>query len=226
MEEKYKYIVYRVYKKSERPEVSERYMFYGWTESKSVIKVFLKQRNKKKYEVLKMTDEEVIFNIPNSDEVITYDTMIDFVKLRSAKTDEEIYFFTTLTEMKEAEISIQRLFHDMSSIDKIRDKGDGRNYLNMIFNLDDYYLSALFYIGYRPPEIDVIFPSASELDNFSTLYEVEESIEDAYSGVADHPIDDMDGRFRNIPGLLTIEDVASKLIYSIESFVMVLKDNL
>lgn len=226
MDEKKNYIVYRIYSKKERPERVERSIFYGWTHSKDIVKIFLKQRNKKKYKVLKMTDEEVIYNIPNSDETITYDTMIDFVKLRSAKTAEEIYFFTTLREMKEAEINIQRIFHNMSSIDKIKDKGDGRNYLNMIFNLDDYYLSALFYIGYRPPEIDVLFPSASETDNFSTLYEVEESIEDAYSGVAEHPIDDLDGRYRNVPGLITIEDVASKLIYSIESFVMVLKDDL
>ena len=221
-EESNKYLVYRIYTNKERPDIENRSVFYGWTNSKKVIKVFLKQRNKNKYKVIKMNDEEIIYNIPYSDEIITPDSMIDFVKLRSAKTHEEIYFFTTLQEMKEAEIKIQKHFHDMSSIANIQGNG---NYLNMIFNLDDYYLNALIYIGYRPPELDILFPSSDERDNFSTMYDVEECIEEAYSGMVEHPPDTAE-RYQSVPGLITIEDVASKIIYSIESFIKVLKNDL
>ena len=222
MDEGLKYLIYRIYSAKERPEMNERSVFYGWTSSKKVAKVFLKQRDKNKYQVIKMNDDEIIQNIPYSDEIITIESMIDFVKLRSAKTHEEIYFFTTLREMKQTEIDIQRMFHDMSSIANI--KGNG-NYLNMIFNLDEYYLSALFYIGYRPPELDILFPSADERDNFSTMYDVEESIEDAYDGMIEHPPETSE-RYQSIPGLMTINDVASKIIYSIESFIKVLKNDL
>ena len=95
MDKGLKYLIYRIYSAKERPEMNERSVFYGWTSSKKVAKAFLKQRDKNKYRAIKMNDEEIIQNIPYSDEIITVESMIDFVKLRSAKTHEDIYFFTT-----------------------------------------------------------------------------------------------------------------------------------
>lgn len=217
-----KYLIYRVYSKKERPDTDNRAVLYGWTNSKDVAKAFMKQRSSDKYHLVKLSDEE-LEEKTTSDEFTDSNTMIDYVRLKSAKTHEEVSLFITRNELKEAELSIQSKFHEMSSIARITGNGD---YLNMIFNLDDYYLNALIYLGYRPPELDILYPSADERDNFSTLYDVEESIEEAYAGMSENPPDGTSERYQSVPGLMTISDVASKIIYSLESFIKVLINDL
>lgn len=213
-----KYLIYRIYSRDERPDDDERARFYGWTRSKSMMKGFISQRNKKKYKIIKADEEEIakVF----SEEVDDANVMLDFVKLKSAATHEEIYFISTMNELCEAEKQIQRMFIDQASLSEIDGNGD---YLQMFINLDPYYADALYYIGFRPPEVDIMFPSADYHDNYSDITKIEELIDDAYEGKYESP-----GVSRNnqVPGLVAIEDVANKIYYSIESFVKVLKDDL
>lgn len=214
----WKYLVYRVYTRDERPNIDERASFYGWSNNKSMIKAFTSQRSKKKYKVLKVDQDEIARRF--SEEIDDEEAALDFVKIKSASTHEEIFFITTMNELKETEKRIQRMFIDQASLSGIDGKG---NYLEMFMNLDDYYADALYYIGFRPPEVDILFPSADYHDDYSNITKIEELIDDAYEGKYQSPGEVRDNR---IPGLVAIEDVANKIYYSVESFVKVLKDDL
>lgn len=215
-----KYIVYRIYSKKERPKLDERSSYYGWSESKSVIKAFLQQRSPDKYKVYKINKENIAPSM--FDEVNDSYNMIDYIKLKSAATQEEFSLFMTMGEMKECEKSIQKMFIDKCSLSDI--KGEG-NYLEMFLNLDEYYADALFYIGFRPEEVDIMFPSSDYHDDYSNYVKIEEAIDDAYDGAYMHPEEVYD-KNKFIPGLCAMDDVSKMLYYSLESFIKVLIDDL
>lgn len=212
-------MIFRVYTKDERRDPDTRAIFYGWTRNKSVLKGFFSQRDKKKYKVIKMTDEFIAeqFSEDNTDQ----DTCIDILKIKTIE-GEEVSLFATSREIHQAEIDIQRLFHDKSSLENI--KGNG-NYISMLLNLDEYYSSALELIGYRPMEVDILFQSADPNDSYNGLYKTEEEIHDAYDGIYTYP-DDNEERGLRVEGLSSIEDISSRVIYSLESFIKVMKDDL
>lgn len=214
-----KFVVYRVFSKKERPE-KNRYVYYGWSSSKSVIKAFLKQRNPKKYDILKIDTDEVGSITEDIDDD---GCMIDYIKIRSAKTDEEICLFLTRNELKECEIFIQQMFIDQASLSNI--DGDG-NYVNMFLALDKYYADALFLIGYKPKEVDILFPSADYHDDYSSYLTMEEILDEAYDSLYDNPYEEVKHVPMNIPGLGASLDISNKLYYSFESFIKALKDNL
>lgn len=216
-----RYLVYRVYDKKERPDIYERSRLYGWSKNKNVAKAFLRQRSSNKYSVIKMPQEKLaeIFSENYEDS----EFMIDFIKLKSAETHEEFIVFMTRTEMLEAEIKIQRMFHNLSSLNNI--PGDG-NYLELFLNLKDYYAEALRYIGYRPSEVDILFPSANFHDDISDVSNVIDQIELAYNGGSCFPTETETYGVSAPLGLSTIDDVANKILYSLESFIKVLKDDM
>lgn len=215
-----KYLVYRVYSKKERPDMIDRSRFYGWTNSKNTLKAFIMQRNKKKYKVVKLDDDEIAETF--SEEIDDVDAMIDFIKLRSAKTHEEVPLFMTLNEMRETEKKIQRMFLDKASFENINGNG---NYLELFMNLDPYYADALYFIGFRPREVDIMFPSADYHDDYSSIESIEEKIDNAYDSLYGFPEESLKKQ-TSIVGLSVIEDIANKIYYSIESFVKVLKDDM
>ena len=141
----YKFLVYRSFSKKERPELNnrERNVFYGWTEHKSILKAFLSQRNKNKYKVYKVSDEDI--EKFYSEDVSYNETKIDFIKTKSSKTHEEYVLFITGVELQESEIKIQQIFRDLSSI---KDLPGNYNYLDMILHLDSYYFDALYYLKF------------------------------------------------------------------------------
>lgn len=215
-----KYVVYRVFTKKERPNPKERYCYYGWSISKAVIKAFMQQRDSKKYDVIKVDTDNV--------ECITEDIdddnyMIDYIKLRSAKSDEEISLFLTRNELRECEMYIQSMFIEESSLSNINGTG---NYIEMILQLDNYYADALFMIGYRPKEIDILFPSADYHDDYSSIESLEEAIDNAYDDSCRFAEEKIKHMPMNIPGLYASIDIANKLYYSVESFIKALRDNL
>lgn len=214
-----KYIVYRVYSKKERPRADERLSYYGWSESKSVIKAFLQQRSPNKYKVYKINKEDIT---PSMDDINDSYNMIDYIKLKSALTQEEFSLFMTMGEMKECEKRIQRMFIDQCALSNIEGNG---NYLEMFMNLDEYYADALFYIGFRPEEIDIMFPSSDYHDDYSNFTKIEEAIDDAYVGAYLHPEETYD-KNKFIPGLYAMDDVSKMLYYSLESFIKVLIDDM
>lgn len=215
-----KYVVYRVYSKKERSEENIRHSFYGWSESKSVIKAFLQQRNPEKYKVYKFNKEEIPVSVV--DDLDDPFNMIDFIKLKSAATHEEFYLFMTIIEMKSCEKRIQEMFINKCSLSNINKDG---NYLEMFLNLDEYYADALFYIGFRPEEVDILFPSSDYHDDYSGYLKIEEDIDDAYDNLYNYPPEFIKQN-KSIPGLSMMDDVANKIYYSIESFIKVLIDDL
>lgn len=216
-----KYLVYRIYTKEERPNADERSVLYGWSMNKSIIKAFCNQRNKDKYMVIRMSNDDIIRTF--SEEIDDTDAMIDFIKLKSAKTHEVIYLFMTLNEMRETEKKIQKMFLDQAALENIPDDG---NYLNLFMNLKDYYADALFFIGFRPREVDVIFPSADPRDDYASIDRISQQIDEAYDGLFGYPQEELRRNPENIVGMSKIEDVANKICYSIESFIKVMRDDM
>ena len=179
------YLVYRIYQPDERPDKYDRSVFYGWSKNKSIIKVFTQQRSKRKYHLIKIDEDDISNLYPDSDKSpVDDDHMIDFVILKSVSTGESYHFITTSNELCNAEILIQRMMHDASSLSE-----DG-------FKLND-------------------------INNIQTI---EEDIEDAYT----YPYDE--SRFevskRKPMGMMNFTDISNKILYSLEAFVKVLKDDL
>lgn len=217
-----KYVVYRAFTKKERPNESERYCYYGWSKSKSVVKAFIEQRSSKKYQIIKVDTDDLPRNI--SEDIDDDRYMIDFVKLRSAKTDEETLLFITQNELKECEMKIQLRFTDQASLSNIDGNG---NYLDMFLAIDDYYADALYFIGYRPKEVDILFSSADTYDDYSLSDALEELIEEAYDNPPLFPEENIKHDPMPIAGLNSPAiDVSHKLYYSLESFIKVLIDDL
>lgn len=215
MAKKY-YLIYRVYGPKERTGEETNSWIYGWSSNKNVVKAFLKQRNKNKYLVFKMDEEEIAEKF--SDNELPSNKMIDCIKLKSAGTQEEFLLFMTLDEMQECETKIQTMMAELCYVDRI-DNDRIKYYTNIILNIDDYYMDALHYIGYRPLEIECVFGSSEE-----TVYDL---IDIAYNGAIDyHPQEYYNHSNKTLPGLSVIEDIANKILYSFEAFIKVLKEDL
>ena len=147
--------------------------------------------------------------------------MINFIRLKSVNNDGDFDIFMTASEMQEAEIKIQRYFRDICSISLIPGNDD---YLSIIINLDNYYADALNFIGYRPPEISAMYPSADYRDDPGEIIGIEELIDEAYSGSIISPSEDYIHP-TTLPGLSVLTDIASRTYYSVESFIKVLRDD-
>lgn len=216
-----KYLVYRIYHKSERSDDTDRSRFYGWSTNKNIIKAFRKQRNQKKYKIIKMSENEISKTF--SEDIDDIDAMIDYIKLRSVKTNEKMTLFLTLNEMRETEKKIQRMFLDQASLSRIQGTG---NYLQMFLHLDNYYADALYFIGFRPREVDDLFPSADYHDDYSSIEKIEEEIDAAYEEMYQFPREIVKKTTESAVGLAVIEDASNKIYYSLESFIKVMKDDM
>lgn len=216
-----KYLVYRIYHKSECSDATDRSRFYGWSTNKNIIKAFRKQRNQKKYKIIKMSENEISKTF--SENIDDIDAMIDYIKLRSVKTNEKMTLFLTLNEMRETEKKIQRMFLDQAALSRIPGTG---NYLQMFLHLDNYYADALYFIGFRPREVDDLFPSADYHDDYSSIEKIEEEIDAAYEEMYQFPREIVKKSTESAVGLAVIEDVSNKIYYSLESFIKVMKDDM
>lgn len=214
------YLVYRVYSQKERPKHlrRDRQLFYGWTQSKHVIKALFSQRDKSKYQVFKVDDEQIAEEY--SDNNLETDTMIDMIKLKSSLTKDEITFITTLNELREAETDIQRHFRELCELTP--HANDSLVLMNLFVNLKSYYGDALDFIGFIPPEIDQMFVP---VENTYDDSDVEDMVNDAYTSYYGYPYETLE-RSGTIPGLSIFPEVYMKIIYSIESFIKVLKEDL
>lgn len=228
------YFIFRTYSEKERPEEEHRYVYYGWSKHKAVVKAFIAQRNAKKYRIIKLTAEEleekndVIVSIVDGFDTFDPNYKLDYCKLKSAADENvEISFFSTPDEMHNAEILIQRKMNKLGSLESINVPiGREKEMLEMIMNLDDYYGSALFFIGFRPIEMDILFDSVDGRDSYTRLADIEWQIHDAYDGYNEFPCDDPGPQLNGPPGINNLDDVSTKIIYSIESFISVLKEDL
>lgn len=195
-----RYMIYRVYSKIEHPDenLSERTVFYGWTFYKDLVKIFFKQRDKSKYQVIKLDDEEIAEDYGDAPSA---DTRLDTLVLRSVQTNEKVYIITTDKELGQYESKVHELFKDLSSLEVI--KGDG-NYIDMIYNLVGKYKIALDFLGYTPREFEYIFPpSVSDTEEF------ESELQMKHNG-----------------DISSLTKVIDKITISVESFIKVMKDDM
>lgn len=196
------FIVYRVYNRKERPSFKNNSRMYGWTDNKKVLKAFLRQRDKKKYAFIEMDKDEMMEKF--SDNFPPEDGMINYIRVKSSQSLEEITLFMTENELVEAEKKIQKMFLDLCSVGNIKAVEEIGYFLNMIVNLKKKYVDALAFIGYRPTEIDILFDSIEDL-------EARENIFNIYSHYLEPKWE---------------EDISRITIYSIESFIKVMSEDL
>lgn len=211
------YMIYRRYSKKERPDTPKngRSIFYGWTQSKSVAKAFISQRDKNKYNIYKINSEEIgdLYSENYSDTA----KEIDYIKLTSAATGDEIMFLTTAEEENSAEKKIQSYFKDLC---RLVDKDNGNTtLLNMYLNLKDKYQDMLEYVGFNPPEVNYLF-DASDPDD-----DIDDIIDSAYEGYSEYPCEEYKHQ-SYLPGATMLPEVSQKILYSVESFIKVLKEDL
>jgi hypothetical protein len=190
-----------------------------------MIKLFIEQRSRDKYQIYKMDEDKVKYLYSNdaASPIDDKNRMIDFVQLQSVSGDT-YYFITTGFELCNAEKLIQRMVRKHCSFDK---SNNIEKTVKLFMCLKDEYIELLYYIGYRPKELDILFPSADYNDNIDNIQSVEDCIDDAYeipyNKIKNNIIDSLGHR---PGGLNTIPDIASKIVYSFEAFIKVLKDDL
>ena len=222
MKDEYIYVAYRAYSEEEKPTISERdrLVLYGWTTKKKILKAFFDQRDRKKYKVRKIISQEVYLVLGNDPDPLY---MIDFIEIKSAKTGENIILFMTKEELRQTEIKIQQYFHDLS---RLIERDDGKmNLLELYVNLDSYYLDPLQYLGFTPPEMDMLFDSVEYRESDDSMYEIEQLIDAAYEDAYEVPHETY-VRPGIIPGLTTLPAVSNKILYSAESFIKILRDDM
>lgn len=226
MREKIYYLVYRIREHEECP------IIYGWTLSKKVLKAFLQQRDKKKYVAYKRTEEEVLKALKGNEP--EKELMIEVLPIKSTESDEVVKLFMSMDELASVEKAIQKMMIDeCSMIEHLKSYPNAKPakyYLNLISNMKVEYTDALHVAGYRPPEYSHMFPSSDGVDEEIAL----DNIEDAY-GMVNHSDSEYkmsDGKF---PGQIhmmepsagfSIDDMCKMVLYSLESFIMVMKNDL
>lgn len=220
-EERIVYLIFRIY---DKPSIDskQRIRYYGWSTLKNVIKAFLEQRDKSKYKVVKRTMEEAenLYDEGFHNCAVDQEYMINFIKLPSSKTDLEVTFLTTQYELSEAEKKIQNLVIDTASLESISGITDNSlNILELFINLKDPYAKALYYLGYRPKDLKILFGEREDRE------EIEELIDQAYEGYSQFPQEEYK-YIPSPPGLSTLDDISNKILYSIEAFIKVLKEDL
>ena len=176
--------------------------FYGWSTNKSIINAFLKQRSKKKYIVQKE------FDIDSN--VLRPELMIDILLLKSCQSGEIIKFFTTEEEKERITKDINSMFDVLRTFDRIDDENIFQ-LVNLFNNLDEKYIEALSIIGYKPMEVTYI------CDRVDDMYDGEGGI-DSISFDSEDEYNTVDQKYSHDP--------AKVIIFSLESVIKVLKDDL
>lgn len=213
------FIVIRVY-----PDDHTRDHVYGWSESKKIIQAFMKQRSSDKYQVFRMTSEELAQMF--SENAMEATNQIDYFKIQSAHTGDTVVFFTTKDEMMEAERKIQKYFRELPHL---IEHADGREEAVHLFTrLRKKYAEALDYLGFRPEEVEMIYDRDDWIGDNGELSidAICEMIENNYSEKA---IDEYRNGWDNSKkplGTITSDDIYPRLLTSLESFIMVLKEEM
>ena len=211
------YVVIRKYSKKERPDEFDpegRYSFYGWTSNKNVLNAFFSQRSRRKYKVKEYSQEELEAKFGETD--LYPESMIDYIDLPSAANGNKVTLFLTKMELADAQKKILNMLQDEA---KLVDKDDGKKtLLEMYTNLDGYYKSALEYIGFVPPELDAIYDSIEDSD----LQKASDLIDYQYDV---YPYE-VYNHITNIPCLNEFPKDWQKVVFSLEAFIKVLREDM
>ena len=208
------YLIFRVYNGD-----PERDRLYAWSRNKKLVKALLKQRDSSKYDVKKLEREAVDYYYPEGE--LENGNQLNWLQLKSSSTGETVAFLTTMDEMQNTEKKIQNKF---KSIPSLVERADGSSVvLELFHNLKDDWKNPLEFIGFRPIDLDYLFQSDDMIGCATSLDMIEGDIDDAYSAYDDlkHK-----GAFKSIIGQSMLNDVSTKILYSLESFVKTLKEDL
>ena len=192
---------------------------FAWTYDKTILKLFLEQRNEN-YKAVRSNRDEIqrIFNRNGNES----ERMIDFIILKSVSTGIEFKLFTTADELRTTEKLIQRLvnnkatlFNITNSIEKIE------KYVKILVNLTDNFYNALYLIGFRPPEVLALFrPDEHQ------MFEIDDAIDASYEGGWLPPNEYnsyWNGENRKkFYSTNLLSDLYTKVLYSLEAFIKVL----
>ena len=223
------YLIFRCRRRKQDPDLKdhERTTYYGWTQSRYVLEAFLKQRNPDKYIYRKVATEDAYrYQHPN----MVYDIldprfMIDYVTLESAQSDVKTTLFMTNSEMERAELGIQQHFRNLTQFDP-EGLGDGDDIItciNLFCNLRDDYGECLYFLGFRPVDIDLLFADMQESDR-SAWDDPDGQIEFVYRNISNYR--NQLKQQKGPRGLYGLKEVCNKIIYSLESFITYLVDDL
>lgn len=208
MSDVYKY--YIVYRMDDRGKGTA----YGWTFDKKILKTFLTQRSKNKYKALRANYDDILELFSEQVDGSGMYT-IDWMDLPSNQTGENIRLFLTANEKIVAEKAIKKMLRDMSALDRIH--GEIEDYVEMVVNLEEKYFEALEFIGFRPKELEAIFDSIEENSmigfNCDTGAYYDMSPEEFYQS-------------HNLSSGDATNPVFDKILWSLEAFVRVMKDDL
>jgi len=197
---------------------------YGWCEIKEIGKAFMKQRTRGKYRMVKMTSEDLARYF--SDSGMDISNQIDRYMIDSVHSSEPIAFFSTADEMKETEVNIQRYFRELP---KLIERAEGRpEVINLFIHLKDKYAYALDYLGFRPPEVEALYDRddwVGDADETS-IEGIVDAVENAYTEKMIEEYKSGRSENRYPAGLDSLRDEYSKMILTLESFVIVLKEEL
>lgn len=180
---------------------------YGWTHSKDILKIFLKQRNEKyKWKKLEYSSMDELDNR----------NRINYVNISSVKINKEIKLFITPDELYAIEIYIHNLFSKECSF---RNYENSDAVVDIFLLLKEKYLNALKLIGFEPIEVKIRcneYPCTAEdyVTCISEAYEYIDFISDGKMAFNHY-----------IPGGAYCNDF-HRYIYSLETFIMALRDEL
>ena len=213
------YVIFRVYK-----DEPKRNHVYGWCEIKEIGKAFMKQRTPGKYKMVKMTSEDLAKYFSESSMELS--NQIDRYMIDSVHSSDPITFFSTADEMKEAEANIQRYFRELP---QLIERADGRSEVVELFiHLKEKYAIALDYLGFRPPEVEAIYDRddwVGDADETS-IEGIVDTIDNAYTEKVIEEYKSGRSVNRYPAGLDYLRDEYAKMILTLESFVIVLKEEL
>lgn len=212
---KHVYLIYRTYNEKERPRVSarERNVLYGWSNSKHVMKVFMAQRSSKKFKAVKIDKDDINCNI------LDENNMIDYVSLKS-ESGNTIDLFLTKNELVEAERSIKDSLKDLC---RLVDRNKGKpNTLELYMNLNEMYLDPLQFLGFIPPELEILFPSIDEYrESNDSMFDIDNMIDG--NCTEDISYDSSSNYTCNFD---SINDITDRINYSAETFIRAMKNNM
>jgi hypothetical protein len=193
--------------------------FYGWSIYRKAIKTFLKQRKKSKYlvKVGKYHDLELMEGVLDTNASLY---MLDTISLPS-QSGHDMILLTTKHELNLFEKDLALQLKDYCSMDKVDNGNDIQTYVTMYELLLDEYQIPLQTIGYYPHELEEMYGSEEDdtrayldavYDDISSLdYDTKLSMMLAKAPLRNQYLSS---------GLL------SKIIYSAEAFIKVMRDRM
>lgn len=193
--------------------------FYGWSIYCKAIKTFLKQRKKSKYlvKVGKYHDLELMEGVLDTNASLY---MLDTISLPS-QSGHDMILLTTKHELNLFEKDLALQLKDYCSMDKVDNGNDIQTYVTMYELLLDEYQIPLQTIGYYPHELEEMYGSEEDdtrayldavYDDISSLdYDTKLSMMLAKAPLRNQYLSS---------GLL------SKIIYSAEAFIKVMRDRM